>query len=85
MVYVGCITVVEGKLEVLYKHRHFDSLKNLSAVKYEKEFNLDFGVVDIETYMSTNIEGESDVVPYAIGVYYKNVFKSFYSTDYTSL
>jgi hypothetical protein len=77
------MTEVDGQLIVSKVVKTFNKLKNLVSAKGDKEYKFDVGIVDIETY-NINIEGGVlKAVPYAIGLYYNGVFKSFYITDYS--
>jgi hypothetical protein len=76
--------IIDKNLKLISKTKNIPNLKSISAAKPESNLNLDFGVVDIETFVKRpeDESGVNKVIPYAIGVYYKGEFKSFYLSDY---
>ena len=76
--------IIDKNLKLISKTKNIPNLKSISAAKPESNLNLDFGVVDIETFVKRpeDESGDNKVIPYAIGVYYKGEFKSFYLSDY---
>jgi hypothetical protein len=56
----------------------------LAKVQPSKENISNYGVIDIETY-NLPVDAKTTLfAPYAVGIYYNNVFKSFYLTDFAS-
>jgi hypothetical protein len=76
--------VVDGVINVVKVERCYPSLKNITKTEpTQKELEVvKFGVLDIETYPETQSDGTVKLMPYAIGVYYEDKYKSFYLTDY---
>jgi hypothetical protein len=75
----------DGVLIVSKVVKTFNKLKNIISANRDKEYKFDVGIVDIETFNKKIGERELKAIPYAIGVYYKGVFKSFYLTEYSDV
>jgi hypothetical protein len=71
--------VSNGLIKILDVFHNYDNLHTLRREMPDTKIKIKyFGIIDLETYNDSN----NNKTPYAIGIYYKNIFKSFYLSDY---